>query len=201
MHRAATPKLSTFLLTRGLWLIFLEFTLISFGWSFAVPWLPFMQVIWAIGLSMLALAALLWLPVRGQVALGLLIIGGHNLLDSVHFAGGSAAHVPWAILHDRSMIALGEGLRVRTSYPVLPWIGVILLGWCAGPLYSKLVDSSRRTKALLLLGLGCLAIPAHGLGVVLRGAAAVLVERGGDLAHGVALDPHLFVRERVRRGV
>jgi uncharacterized membrane protein len=76
-------------------MIALELTLVSFAWTFTFPpTILYLQVIWAIGLSMLALAALLWLPVWGQVALGLLIIGGHNLLDSVHFAVGSAAHVP-----------------------------------------------------------------------------------------------------------
>ncbi len=149
---------AAYLAKRGLLMIALELTLVSFAWSFTFPpTILYLQVIWAIGLSMLALAALLWLPVWGQVALGLLIIGGHNLLDSVHFAVGSAAHVPWAILHDRSMIALGEGLRVRTSYPVLPWIGVILLGHAAGSLYRSQVLPEQRQRYLALMGAGALA--------------------------------------------
>ena len=79
----------------------LELSLINFAWTFAFPpRMLYLQVIWAIGLSMLALAALLWLPRAGQLVLGLLIIVGHNLLDSLHFPPGTAAHAVWAVLHD-----------------------------------------------------------------------------------------------------
>ncbi|WP_374477883.1 DUF1624 domain-containing protein [Zoogloea sp.] len=149
---------AVYLAKRGLLLMALELSLINFAWTFSFPpTVIYLQVIWAIGLSMLALAALLWLPVWAQVALGLLIIGGHNLLDSVHFAAGSAAHVPWAILHDRGMIALGEGLRARTSYPVLPWIGVILLGHGAGSLYRAEVLPEQRQRYLCLIGAAALS--------------------------------------------
>ncbi|MCQ4052079.1 hypothetical protein FK514_30165, partial [Klebsiella pneumoniae] len=73
---------SSFLLKRGLFLVALEFTLVNFAWTFQFPpQVIYLQVIWAIGLSMLALSALLWLPRPWLVLLGLLIIGGHNLLD------------------------------------------------------------------------------------------------------------------------
>lgn len=158
--REGTTRQGTaaYLAKRGMLMLALEVSLINFAWTFSLPpTVIYLQVIWAIGLSMLALAALLWLPVWGKVALGLLIIGGHNLLDSVHFAVGSAAHVPWAILHDRSMIVLGEGLRVRTSYPVLPWIGVILLGHAAGSLYRAEIPPGQRQRNLCLIGAAALA--------------------------------------------
>jgi len=149
---------AAYLAKRGLLLVALELSLINFAWTFSFPpAVIYLQVIWAIGLSMLALAALLWLPVWGQLALGLLIVGGHNLLDSLHFAAGSPAYLPWAILHDRSMIAVGESLRIRTSYPVLPWIGVILLGHVAGALYRAEVQPGQRQRYLGLIGAAALA--------------------------------------------
>ncbi len=148
---------SSFLLKRGLFLIVLEFTLVNFAWTFQFPpSVIYLQVIWAIGLSMLALAALLWLP-RGLLAtLGLVIVAGHNLLDPLQFAEGSALHVPWAILHDRGWIELSDDLRLRTSYPLLPWIGVIALGYAAGPWFARGADSVPRQRHLLNAGLAAL---------------------------------------------
>src|SRR5689334_24371012 len=60
-------ELSRFLVTRGIWLIVLELTLIRLGmwFSFDVRMLGFLQVIWVIGVSMIVLAALIYLPVQG----------------------------------------------------------------------------------------------------------------------------------------
>jgi uncharacterized membrane protein len=122
---------------RGLLLVALELTVINFAWSFAFPPPMFyLQVIWVIGLSMLALAALLWLPSGVQLALACLILCGHNLLDGIHFASGSPGFIPWAILHDRSIIDLGGGLQARRLYPLLPWIGIILAGYLLGGWYG-----------------------------------------------------------------
>ncbi|MFO6420660.1 DUF1624 domain-containing protein [Hylemonella sp. W303a] len=154
---------SAYLFKRGLLLIVLELTLVGFAWSFEFPpRVVYLQVIWAIGLSMLALAVLLHLPLSVQLGLGLLIVFGHNLLDGVHFQPGEPAYLAWAVLHDRGWIELSEGLRARTSYPVLPWIGVILLGYQLGRLYQP-EQPARRRGLLLGLGLACL-----GLFLVLR---------------------------------
>ena len=156
---------SAFLAKRGLFLVLLELSLINFAWTFAFPPRMFyLQVIWAIGLSMLALAALLWLPRAGQLVLGLLIIVGHNLLDGLHFPPGTAAHAVWAVLHDRAIIELAPGLAARTSYPVLPWIGVILLGYGLGPWFAQGSAPEQRRRRLALAGLGALV-----LFVLLRG--------------------------------
>lgn len=148
---------SAFLFKRGLFLVVLEFTLVNFAWTFQLPpSVIYMQVIWAIGVSMIALAALVWLPRPLLIGLALVIIGGHNLLDSVHFAAGSALHAPWAILHERSWIEVGDSLRLRTTYPVLPWIGVIALGYGIGPWFSGSMATARRQRYLLLAGVGAL---------------------------------------------
>lgn len=149
---------SAFLFQRGLFLVLLEVTVVGFAWTFRFPpTVLYLQVIWAIGLSMLALSALVWLPRPLLIALGAVLVAGHNLLDGVHFPAGSALHVPWAILHDRGWIDAGETLRLRTSYPVLPWIGVIALGYAAGPWFAA-ADPLRRRLRLIGWGLGALAV-------------------------------------------
>jgi uncharacterized membrane protein len=148
---------SSFLFKRGLFLVVLEITLVNFAWTFRFPpSVIYLQVIWAIGLSMLTLAVLVWLP-RGVLAvLGLSLVAGHNLLDGVHFAPGHWAHIPWAVLHDRGWIELGESLRLRTSYPLLPWIGVIALGYAAGPWFGRGADAARLQRNLSLWAAGAL---------------------------------------------
>lgn len=150
---------SSFLLKRGLFLVALEFTLVNFAWTFQFPpQVIYLQVIWAIGLSMLALSALLWLPRPWLVLLGLLIIGGHNLLDPLHFPVGSPMHLPWAILHDRGWLEVSDSLRLRTSYPLLPWIGVIALGYAAGPWFGRNADAERRQHNLANWGRAALLL-------------------------------------------
>ncbi len=148
---------SAFLFKRGLFLVVLEFTLVNFAWTFQLPpSVIYLQVIWAIGVSMLALAALVWLPRPLLVVLALVIIGGHNLLDGVHFAPGSALQNLWAILHERSWIDVNDTLRLRTTYPVLPWIGVIALGYSLGPWFASATLPAVRQRYLLLAGVGAL---------------------------------------------
>lgn len=148
---------SAFLFKRGLFLVVLEFTLVNFAWTFQLPpSVIYMQVIWAIGVSMLALAALVWLPRALLIVLALVIMGGHNLLDGLHFEAGSALHIPWTILHERSWIEVGDSLRLRTTYPVLPWIGVIALGYGLGPWFAKSMQPALRQRYLLLGGMSAL---------------------------------------------
>ncbi|BAN48034.1 DUF1624 domain-containing protein [Metapseudomonas resinovorans] len=142
---------SSFLFKRGLFLVALEITLVNFAWTFQLPpSVLYLQVIWVIGLSMLALSVLAWLPRAVLAGLGLLLVAGHNLLDGLHFMPGDWAYVPWAILHDRGWIEVGDVLRLRTSYPLLPWIGVIALGYAAGPWFGRMADATQRRRNLLL---------------------------------------------------
>ena len=149
---------AAFLFKRGLFLVLLEFTLVNFAWTFQFPpSVIYLQVIWAIGVSMISLAVLVWLPRPILFVLSLVIIAGHNLLDSLHFPVDSAMHVPWAILHDRGWIEFSDSLRLRSSYPVLPWIGVIALGYCIGTWFSPSASIATRQRYLLLAGVGALA--------------------------------------------
>lgn len=150
---------SGFLLKRGLFLIVLEVTIVSFAWSFDfTPDIVYLQVIWAIGLSMIALAGLLHLPRRGLIGVALVIMLGHNLLDGIEVSAGSPWSVPWAILHDRGFIDLPWGARARTSYPILPWIGVIALGYAIGPWFAARVSPTMRGRRLVGAGLAMLAL-------------------------------------------
>lgn len=148
---------SAFLFKRGLFLVVLEFTLVNFAWTFQLPpTVIYMQVIWAIGVSMIALAALVWLPRALLISLALVIIAGHNLLDAVHLTPGSTSQALWSILHERSWIQVSENLRLRVTYPVLPWIGVIALGYGVGPWFANVTPPARRQRYLLTAGIGAL---------------------------------------------
>lgn len=154
-------EVSEFLLKRGLFLIFLELTVVCLAWptqSFEFPPARFwLQVIWAIGISMVALAALIHLPRIAQFALGLAIVCLHNLLDGIVLTPQDSGYAIWAVLHQRTVIDLGLGLTAKTTYPILPWIGVIVLGYACGPWFAKGSDPALRLRRLIMLGLGMIA--------------------------------------------
>ncbi|HEY8615163.1 DUF1624 domain-containing protein [Phenylobacterium sp.] len=142
-------ELSRFLLTRGLWLVLMELTVISFGWHWRLDFL-FLQVIWAIGWSMVALAGLVWLPWKVVLAVGAGILLGHNLLDGVQAQDLGAAAPAWALLHQQAPILIAGKLWGLVAYPLLPWIGVMALGYGLGPAFLQ----PERRRHVLLLGLG-----------------------------------------------
>jgi uncharacterized membrane protein len=148
---------TSYLVKRGLLLMALDvFYLSELYWGITTPtvWL---QVIWCIGVCMLALAALMRLPHKVLIALGLVIVFGHNLLDPIRLVPGQPLFPLWAGLHQRDAIVLPIGLTIKTTYPVLAWIGVILLGYGAGPWFRKDVAPDLRQRRLLQLGFGALA--------------------------------------------
>ena len=151
-----------FLLKRGLFLIVLELTLVNFAWTATFPpEVIYLQVIWAIGISMVVLACCVSLPLPVLAGVALVIIFGHNLLDSVHFSQGILQNI-WFVLHERGWIEFA-GIKLRTSYPVLPWIGVILLGYILGQFFSSKYTAKQRSRTLFSLGLASI-----GLFVLLR---------------------------------
>ncbi len=156
-QRHSRTQTSAFLLKRGAFLILLELTLVNFVWRAQFPpTILYLQVIWAIGLSMIVLATLIHLPHKVVAAIGIGIVAGHNLLDPVTVAEGHPLHLVWSLLHDRAMVTI-QGFPVRFSYPVLPWFGVIALGWTVGPWFASGDGATRRnrlvrTGALLLVG-------------------------------------------------
>ncbi len=142
--RRTSGELTRLLLTRGLWLVLLEVTVISFGWYFNFDWNDGAraQVIWAIGASMIVLAGLVRLPRPAVAGVGLLLVAGHNLLDGISPASLGAWAPLWMMLHVRGQLGV---VPVILVYPVLPWIGVMALGYAAGPaIFSGDPATSRR---------------------------------------------------------
>lgn len=155
--KGGAPAASGFLFKRGLFLVVLELTVVNFAWNFdLLPPTIFLQVIWAIGLAMILLSALVHLPRPALIAIGLTIVLGHNLLDPITIAQGQPGHAIWAVLHDRGVIEMPWGGRVRTSYPLLPWIGIAALGYAVGPWLRE--PAARRRRDLTRLGLSMLAL-------------------------------------------
>jgi len=150
-------ELAFFLATRGVFLIVLELLVIGTAWTGIFPPSVFyLQIIWCIGWCMLSLAALIYLPRAVQIGLVVLLIGGHNLLDSLHADAESWWHPFWAVLHQRDWITL-FGIKARTSYPILPWIGVILAGYLIGPWFGRDTAPATRSRNLLWMGVALLA--------------------------------------------
>jgi uncharacterized membrane protein len=162
-HRGRSRgEISRFLLTRGLWLMVLELTVVRFAWTFKlVPDFLFLQVIWAIGAGMVVLAGLVYLPRWAIAAFGLAVIGGHNALDSIRAADLGSAGWLWNLAHEPAMLRPLAGLAAFALYPLIPWIGVIAAGYALGPVFTQ--PAAQRTRTLLLLGAGTL-----GLFAVLR---------------------------------
>lgn len=150
-------EVSAFLLKRGVFLVFLELTLVNFAWNATfVPPTLWLQVIWAIGLSMIILAALIHMPRPALALLGFVIVAGHNLLDGIMLTQDSPWFEVWSILHQRSFLEITEHTRARTTYPILPWVGLIALGYCVGPWFAREVDPAQRARRLLRWGAGLL---------------------------------------------
>jgi uncharacterized membrane protein len=148
--RGKSPtEVRRFLLVRGLWLVLLELTVVRFAWYFNLDYSTIeVQVIWALGISMIALAGLAHLPRAAIAAVGALLVGAHNLTDGLR--APPALTWLWSLLHTGLGFHLTAGVTISPLYPVLPWIGVIALGYALGPHLLAPPDRRRR----LLLGLG-----------------------------------------------
>jgi uncharacterized membrane protein len=156
-HPAAGPRDATgFLVKRGLLLVFLELVVVNFAWSGGLP--PpalYLQVIWITGLAMIVLGLVHKLPMKLLLAIGLAIVCGHNALGWLHFEPGSAGYPAWTLLLHRGVLFTVGSFPVKVTYPLVPWIGVILVGYAAGPLYSRAMAPEHRKRLMIRLGLGC----------------------------------------------
>jgi uncharacterized membrane protein len=151
-QRKSKKQLSFFLFTRGLWLMFLDITVIRFGWSFNIHFPVIgLAFLWTLGVGMIALSALVHFPKRAIFVIGILIVVGHNLLDNFHVPGNGLKAFIWDELHDPRPFNF-YGHIIFTGYPVLSGIGIIVLGYCFGALYKKKINAIKRKKWLLLIG-------------------------------------------------
>ncbi|QTD56877.1 DUF1624 domain-containing protein [Parasphingorhabdus cellanae] len=149
---------SRFLFTRGLVIILIELVLYYLVWADSFPKYLFLQVLWAIGLCMIALSVACRFNYWVIGALGFLIVLGHNFLVPIDFEPGDLAYIPWAILHDGGELGQVGPLTVSLSYPSLPWFGVILLGYFAGPLFAQSTKALTRQRMLVGIGVACLVL-------------------------------------------
>ena len=166
MNGKSNAILSRFLWTRGLWLIFLEFTVVRFLIVFNLDYSFFgmAQVIWVIGVSMIVMSAMIYLPAWVSAAVGLSMIALHNLLDplslppNIAFASApppDQAQAVWIILHQPGIVPIFDGAsRIFFAYPLIPWIGVMMAGYAAGSVFRK----DRPTRQMLLFAVGAAAI-------------------------------------------
>ncbi len=153
--RKSKQELSVFLLKRGLWLVFLELTVVNFAWFFNVQFsLITLFVIWALGIGMVILAACIHLPFKIILLIGSLMIVGHNALDALHVEGNGVDAILWSVIHQFQGFALSEDYFLFVGYPLVPWIGVMLVGYCFGIFYRSTYTQSSRKKILLYLGSG-----------------------------------------------
>ena len=157
-QKKTKKELSFFLITRGIWLIILELTVINFGWLFnwRLPTIPLI-VIWALGVSMIALSVFIHLPKRVILGIGILLVAGHNLLDPITVTEPGAGKFLWALLHEQSVHQLA-GKNIFVGYPIIPWIGLMALGYSFGNLYSFQFDALRRKKLLIVMGISAILL-------------------------------------------
>ena len=160
-QRKSKKEVSLFLIKRGFWLVFVEVIIITFSWTFNPFFNVFiLQVIWAIGVSMILLGLLVLLPYRIIFALGFLIVGGHNIMDYPFISSGLKGTILSDLLYFSNFSAyqLWEGHFFLIVYAFLPWTGVMLLGYCFGRLFQSNVDPLWRRKMLLGIGTGLIVL-------------------------------------------
>jgi uncharacterized membrane protein len=165
MKKTNINETAWFLFTRGLWLIVVELVIVNFAWTFDITYsFRILQVIWAIGISMVVLSGLVFLPAWSIFAFGALLVAGHNLLDPITVRGDSVRDRVWYVLHQPSSVLLDANHLVNFVYPVLPWIGLMALGYVFGVFYQKDFPTEQRRRRLLTIGI-CLTL----LFFILRG--------------------------------
>ena len=158
-QRKTLTDTSFFLLTRGIWLVLLQLTLIRFFANFD-PLFRYNSntIISTIGICMIVLSGLIYLRMKTIFFIGIVMVVGHNLLDGISFREGTLADVLWSFLHVQKSFDLGSGYSFTFLYPVIPWVGVMALGYCFGVLYDADYSSKLRKTVLSQLGIICLLI-------------------------------------------
>jgi uncharacterized membrane protein len=152
-------SLSLFLLKRGLWLVAIEIIVITFGWTFDPGYhLIVLQVIWAIGLSMVCMSLIVFLPKAIILLAGLALVFGHNLLDVYDKLPNTLSGFVWAVLHVQKLFMIDATHRIVVVYPLIPWLGLMMLGYVFATLYLPDIKKTKRRNVLTALGAGCMLL-------------------------------------------
>lgn len=156
LKRMSRRQLTRFLVSRGLWLIFLELVVMRFALQFNLDYqVTIVTVLWALGWAMIGLGAMIWLPAWAIFSVGALMIVGHNALDGISPQAFGLLAPLWSILHVPNIVLNSSGHVVFVAYVLIPWIGVTAIGYTLGQLYA--LDAVRRRAWLLGLGIGSCA--------------------------------------------
>jgi uncharacterized membrane protein len=150
-------ELSRLLISRGIWLIVLEVTILRLIFFLQISFTAnavMLIILWATGVSMMGLAGLIYLPTRVIAAVSIAIIALHNLLDPISAERFGRAAWIWDILHQQNVFIF-EGIKFVTAYPVLPWVGVMAGGYCLGTVFEW--EPHRRRTFLVRVGLALAA--------------------------------------------
>ena len=153
--RKTKKELSSFLIKRGIWLVLAEVILLSFIFTFNPLYnIIFLEVIWAIGISMIILGLLIYLPFNVIFTLGLLIVLGHNLLDIPEASPDFKPGFWYGVLHrPGAVLPFAPGRILIVLYPFLPWTGLMILGYCTGTFFSSKYNAGERKKILARTGI------------------------------------------------
>jgi len=172
-ERKGKKALSIFLLTRGIWLILLELVVSNFLLTFNIE-LPilFFLVLWVFGASMIVLSALIHLPKTVILIVGLILVFAHNLLDGISVPGNNFKSFAWSLLHAPGGFTFGPKM-VIVGYPLLPWLGVMTLGYWFGNFCTRQYEASERKRIFVWIGSSTIL-----LFIILR-----FINGYGDLLH------------------
>lgn len=156
--RKSKKELSLFLITRGIWLIIAEVTIVNLIFSFDISYSAIaLEVIWAIGISMVILGLVIWLPFGIILAIGLLIVFGHNALDFYEREQTTAFSAGYNLMHRVGFHSLSDNHQLLILYPFLPWTGLMMLGYCLGKVLRN-DNAAYRKRFLVITGISVIAL-------------------------------------------
>ena len=147
---SSQAQLSRFLWTRGLWLVFVELTLMRLAMTFELSFPALLLVLWALGISMVAMAVLVRLPSRALAVASGAVIVLHNLLDPLQPSAFGAFAGLWNLLHQPGLVVVAGVPLAVVGYPLVPWVAVMAAGYCSGSLFLR--EPAERRRILLASG-------------------------------------------------
>lgn len=159
--RKTKKQLSGFLIKRGIWLIIVEIVLMSLIFSFNPLYnVIFLQVIWVIGWSMIFLGLLVRTSIKLIIAIGFILVFGHDMLTYIDLPKEGAGHVLWSVFFTAfgTVFPYGENRIILDLYAILPWTGVLFLGYGFGKLYQINMDAIKRRITILNLGIAVIVL-------------------------------------------
>jgi uncharacterized membrane protein len=157
LARKSKKELSRYLLTRGFWMIILEIVVMRFGYFFNFYFdVTILSVLWLFGMCMIILSALIYLPNKVLLILGLILVISHNLFDGIAVNLSNSWFALWTIMMRVGFLSVTPNVAFVVSYAVIPWLGIMLVGYGVGFWFSEKIDSATRQKLLLKTGFICL---------------------------------------------